>query len=225
MTVVFLARIFAYSLLPILLAIGHILLDRQARTLARAIELFMMYLFAISVGANGLGGAYGHLFLSDVVAESIGWAAGSPFQLEMGFTNLALGVLGMVAVSRRDGFRAATITTTIIIGVGATIIHLLDIVHAGNLSPGNTLQNFSNLLDPVLFIGLLWLSARRTDPDAGSEDFLRWQLRQQPVAYWSAAGVSTGFGMGYAMGGVLLGTVIGALVGIGIGVFVRQRMG
>ncbi|MCA9927319.1 MAG: hypothetical protein KC419_02535, partial [Anaerolineales bacterium] len=81
----FFVRIFAYSLLPLLLAIGHLLLDRQARTSARRIELFIIYLFAVSVGANGIGGAFGHLFLSDLVAEGVGWATGSPFQLEMGF--------------------------------------------------------------------------------------------------------------------------------------------
>ena len=224
MTDVFLARMVAYSFLPILLAVGHLLLDRQARRPARAIELFMIYLFAISVGANGWGGAFGHLFLSDLIADSIGWAAGSPFQLEMGFANLALGVLGFVSVSRRDGFRAATITATIVIGVGATIVHLLDIVHEGNLSPGNTIQNVGNLLDPILFIVLLWLSARRADPDAASADFLRWQMRQQPVAYWSAAGIGTGFGVGFAVGGVLWGTLIGAAIGVGIGVALRQQI-
>ena len=224
MTDVFLARVVGYSVLPILLAVGHILLDRHARSRARAIELFLIYLFAISVGANGWGGAFGHLFLSDVIAESIGWETGSPFQLEMGFANLALGVLGFVAVSRRDGFRVATIMATVIVGVGATIVHLLDIIHTGNLSPGNTIQNISNLVDPVLFIVLLWLSARHTDPDAGSEEFLRWQIRQQPIVYWSAAGVGTGFGVGYAVGAALLWTVLGAVIGIGIGVLFSRRM-
>jgi hypothetical protein len=219
----FLVRIFAYSLLPLLLATGHFLLDRQARTLARRIELFMIYIFAVSVGANGLSGAFGHLFLSDLVAEGVGWPVGSPFQLEMGFANLLVGVLGLMAISRRDGFRTATILATTILGLGATTVHLWDIASTGNLAPGNTLQNLGNLLDPALLIGLTFLAARTTDPDAESPAFLHWQMRQQPVVGMAAAGIGTGFGIGFAVGGLLLWTLIGALVGIGIGVVISKR--
>ncbi len=174
----FFVRIFAYSILPLLLAIAHILLDKQAHTPARRIETFMIYLLAISVGANGLGGAFGHIFLSDLVAKSVGWPTGSPFQLEMGFANLVIGVLGLIAVGQRDGFRTATILSTTIIGLGATGVHLWDIAATGNLSPGNTIQNLGNLLDPILLICLTWFAARTTDPDAESPAFLRWQFRQ-----------------------------------------------
>ena len=220
----FFARLFAYSLLPLLLAAAHILLDRQARTTPRRIEVFMIYLLAISVGANGLSGAFGHLFLSDLVAESIGWAAGSPFQLEMGFANLLLGVLGLMAVGRRDGFRTATILATTIIGVGATAVHLYDIVLTGNLAAGNTIQNISNLLDPILLISLGRLAARSTDPDAESPAFLRWQMRQQPIAGLAAAGIGTGFGVGFAAGGLFVWTIAGALVGVGLGIMLSRRI-
>lgn len=224
MDVAFLGRLFAYSILPLLLATGHMLLDKQSRTPARRIEIFMIYLFAISLGAAGIGGAFGHLFLSDQVAEGIGWAAGSPFQLEMGYANLAIGVLGLMAISRRDGFRTAAIVTTAIIGFGATIVHLQDIVAHGNLAPGNTIQNISNLLDPVLLIALTWLSARIADPDAESPAFLLWQERQQPIGYWAAAGVGTGFGVGFFAGGVFLWSVVGALAGVGIGVIFSRHI-
>ena len=220
----FLARIFAYSLLPLLLATGHMLLDRQAGTPSRRIELFMIYLLAISVGANGLSGAFGHLFLSDLVAEAVGWPTGSPFQLEMGFANLLIGVLGLMAVGRRDGFRTATILTTTIIGLGATAVHLSDIAATGNLAPGNTTQNVGNLLDPVLLIGLTWLASHTADPDAESPAFLRWQLRQQPIAGLAAAGVGIGFGIGFAASAPLLWTLAGALVGVGMGIVISKRM-
>lgn len=223
MNELFLVRIFAYSLLPLLLATAHSLLDRQAQTPARRIELFTLYLLAISVGANGLGGAFGHLFLSDLIAEGVGWPTGSPFQLEMGFANLLVGVLGLMAINRRDGFRTATIIATTILGVGATIVHLMDIAAAGNLAPGNTLQNVGNLLDPVLLIGLSWLAARTTDPDAESPAFLRWQVRQQPIAGMAAVGVGIGFGVGFAAGGLLLWTLIGTLSGVGLGIFLSIR--
>jgi hypothetical protein len=205
MDTLFFVRIFAYSLLPLLLAAAHILLDKQARTPARRIETFMIYLLAISVGANGLGGAFGHIFLSDLIAEGVGWPTGSPFQLEMGFANLLVGVLGLMAVGRRDGFRTAAILATTI------------------LAPGNTIQNLGNLLDPILLIALSWLASRTTDPDAESPAFLRWQLKQQPIAGMAAVGVGVGFGVGYALSSLLLWTIVGALIGVGFGLFLSKR--
>ncbi len=222
MNELFWVRIFGYSILPLLLTAVHLLLDRQANTTTRRIEVMLMYLLAISVGANGIGGAFGHLFLSDLVAEGIGWSAGSPFQLEMGYANLAIGVLGLVAIGRRDGFRAAAIVATTIIGVGATVVHLQDIAAHGNLSPGNTIQNISNLLDPILLIGLSWWAARLADPEAGTLAFRRWHERQQPIMGMAAAGVGIGFGVGFATGVLLWGTLLGALVGVGVGLVMRR---
>ena len=181
--------------------------------------MFIVYLLAISVGANGLGGAFGHLFLSDLIAEGVGWPTGSPFQLEMGFANLLVGVLGIMAISRRDGFRTAAILATTILGVGATIVHLMDIAATGNLSPGNTIQNLGNLLDPVLLIGLTWLASRNADerPAPG------WYMRLEMIAGMAAAGVGTGFGIGYALDGLFLWTIIGTLVGVGIGLVLSSR--
>ena len=218
MDTLFLTRIFAYSLLPLLLAAGHMLLDRQSRTPARRIELIMIYVLAISVGANGLSGAFGHLFLSDIVAEGIGWAAGSPFQLEMGYANLALGILGLLAISRRDGMRSAAIIVTAVIGGGATLVHLQDIIATGNLAPGNTIQNLGNLLDPAILIGLTWLTARSGDRDAGSAAFQRWQMTQMPIVGMAAAGIGTGFGIGFAFDAPFLGTLLGAAAGIAWGI-------
>jgi hypothetical protein len=72
----------------------------------------------------GLGGFFGHFFISDSVAKSIGWPTGNPFQLEVGFANLAIGILGIIAMGRRDGFREATVIAVTVFGVGATIVHI-----------------------------------------------------------------------------------------------------
>lgn len=224
MNELFLVRIFAYSITPLLLATGHMMLDRQARTKARRIELFIVYLLAISVGANGLGGAVGHLFLSDLIAEGVGWPTGSPFQLEMGFANLLIGVLGIMAISHRGGFRTATIIATTILGVGATSVHIWDIALTGNLSPGNTVQNLGNLLDPALLIGLSWLAARLHDSDRESPAFLLWQMRLQPIVGMAAIGIGTGFAIGYAADGLLFWTIAGTALGVGLGVFISRRI-
>ena len=96
-------RIFIYSLLPLIIAVGHIRLDKISQSRERKLEVFLLYIFGVGVAGSGIGGFPGHFFISDPVAESIGWPTGNPFQLEVAFANLALGILGIVAMGRRDG--------------------------------------------------------------------------------------------------------------------------
>jgi hypothetical protein len=115
-------RVFSFSILPVIIAAGHLGLDRSSRPRERRLEIFLLYLFGVGVAGSGIGGFFGHVFLSNQVAESIGWPTGNPFQLEVGVANLALGILGIVAMGRRDGFREATVTTATVLGVGATVV-------------------------------------------------------------------------------------------------------
>ena len=213
---VFVIRVLVFTILPVVSAALIARLDPTAHSSRRRPELYLTWLFGLGVAGSGIGGFIGHLFLSDVVAESIGWPAGSPFQQEMAFANLALGGLGLVATGRRDGFREATVVAVTILGLGASIVHIVDIVQTGNLAPGNTVQNGANVLKPVLLIIFLRAS-RRADtpsPESGPEGgFSRWQIRQARAVGWMTAMVSTGFGVGFSTGELLLGTALGLLAG------------
>jgi hypothetical protein len=90
-------RVFTFSVLPIIIAVGHLGLDSSSRRRERRLEIFLLYLFGVGVAGSGIGGFFGHVFISDPVAESIGWPTGNPFQLEVGVANLAVGILGIVA--------------------------------------------------------------------------------------------------------------------------------
>ena len=226
----FILRIFVYVVLPLVLGGVHIMLDREARSRERRLEIFLLYLLGIGVGANGIGGFSGHLFASDQVAEAIGWPAGNPFQLEVGFANLAIGILGVIAIGRRDGFREATAIATTVFSVGATVVHLMDILQTGNLAPGNTVQNVGNLLRPALLIAFLVASrraARGGESQTQAAEFERWRAPQANVAAWITGGVAMGFGMGLALGqgllGALLGVAGGAAVGVGSTIVRAQR--
>ena len=219
-------RVFMYSLLPLLVAGVHIALDKTVRSRERRLEVLLLYLFAIGVGARGIAGFFGHFILSDIVAELIGWPSGNPFQLEVAFANLAFGILGFVAVSRRDGFREATVITVAVFGVGATIVHLMDIVATGNLAPGNTVQNFSNLLIPALLIAILGASRRaerKPDSEAGSPRFEEWRAPRTWSALWIAIGVSNGFGVGFAIGQPVIGAMLGLVAGAILAVISLRR--
>ncbi len=44
-----------------------------------------------------------------MVAASIGWPAGSPFQFEVGIANLSFGILGILCLKFMDNFWTATV--------------------------------------------------------------------------------------------------------------------
>lgn len=111
-----------------------------------AVELLLMY----SMGVSGFKGIFGgfvmHTFFADEMARSIGWAAGSPFQTEVAFSNLAIGVLGTLTFFRKDFWLPFIIVSTIL-GWGAAYTHILDILNSGNFS--------SNNAGPILYADIL----------------------------------------------------------------------
>jgi 4-amino-4-deoxy-L-arabinose transferase-like glycosyltransferase len=219
-------RVFLFSILPLIVAAAHVALDRSAQSRERRLEVFLLYLFGVGVAGSGIGGFFGHFFLSDLAAESIGWPKGNPFQLEVGFANLAIGILGALALGRRDGFREATVIAVSVLGVGATIVHGVDIFETGNLAPGNTLQNVSNLLKPALLIGFLAAirrAERSREAEARRPAFRARQGPRAQAAGLMTVGVATGFGVGFGAGRPVVGSLLGILVGAGLVVRVISR--
>jgi 4-amino-4-deoxy-L-arabinose transferase-like glycosyltransferase len=219
-------RVFIYSILPLIIAVGHLGLDKSAQSRERKLEIFLLYLFGVGIAGSGIGGFFGHFFISDSVAESIGWPTGNPFQLEVGFANLAVGILGIVAMGRRDGFREATVIAVTVLGLGATIVHVRDIIETGNLAPGNTLQNVGNLLKPALLIGFLAASRRAEhspDSEVHTSGFDTWRGPRIQAAGLMTGSVAAGFSVGFAFDQPVIGTLVGILVGAGLAAFVIAR--
>ena len=219
-------RVVSFSVLPVIIAVGHLALDSSSRPRERRLELFLLYLFGIGVAGSGIGGFFGHVFISDPVAESIGWPTGNPFQLEVGVANLAVGILGIVAMSRRDGFREATVIAATVFGVGATLVHVMDVIESGNLAPGNTIQNISNILRPALLIAFL-AASRRAERSPASQaqtpGFERWREPRIRAAGLITGTVAVGFGGGYAIELPVIGMLVGTMVGAGLATFVLAR--
>jgi hypothetical protein len=216
---IFAIRIFNFTILPLLSAAIISALDPEVNNRVRRLEIYLIYMFGLGVAGSGIGGFIGHLFFSDDVAGSIGWPVGSPFQLEMGFANLALGILGILAIAKRDGFRDATVIAVTVIGVGATIVHILDIIHTGNLAPGNTLQNISNLAKPTLLIIFL---LRLKKSSKGEDDLGNWHKSHAEAVGLMTALVSLGFGIGFAIESPVFGSLIGMIIGSGL-VYIRIK--
>ena len=119
-----------------------------------------------------------HVFFADEVAASIGWAAGSPFQMEVGFANLAIGVLGAATFWRRDFWLPYLIASSMF-GWGAGLTHLLDPAQLGNYAPNNAGPIlYTDFFVPLTRLILYGLFIRRP---------LHRPTMPQPV-YWSDHG-------------------------------------
>lgn len=123
---------------------------------ARLLELIAMNTFGITGFANIIG-FFMHFFLSDQVAQSIGWEAGSPFQLEVAGANLAVGIIGFAGFWRRDFWLPYVIAKTAFLWI-AGITHIIDLVNHNNFAPGNAgLTLYMDFIWPLIFITLLAL--------------------------------------------------------------------
>ncbi|MGB8310301.1 MAG: DUF6790 family protein [Halobacteriota archaeon] len=148
----------AYLYIPIsiIVAIVYLLIDKEPRTRHRVIGVFLLSFLVISIGISSLIGFVGHIFFADQIAANIGWAAGSPFQREVGFANLVIGILGITCIWLRGNYWIATVIATTIFLWGAAYGHIMDIIVHGNYAPGNAGGVlYDDILVPLITIVLL----------------------------------------------------------------------
>ena len=91
---------FGSTLLGIIVSSWVIISRLKERTRGKVFEVIAMVTFGIG-GFASITSFIAHFFFSDMVASSIGWPLGSPFQKEVAGANLAVGLLGFL------GFLAA----------------------------------------------------------------------------------------------------------------------
>jgi hypothetical protein len=50
-------RVFIYSVLPLIVAVVHLGLDKGSPSRERKLEIFLLYLFGVGVAGSGIGGS------------------------------------------------------------------------------------------------------------------------------------------------------------------------
>ncbi len=156
------AEIIGFSLrnLPAILfvlAFPCALLHRNDRPLA---ERLLSWLLLLPIGGASLWAGIYHVFFPATAAAYIGWQA-SPFQLEVGMADLAIGATACAAFWRDVEFQAAIVTTASIYLLGDAIGHVRQMMTAGNFAPGNAgVPFYLDIVCPLLAIALL-LRTRR----------------------------------------------------------------
>lgn len=132
----------------------------STKDISSAAHILLLYQLTVTVGLTGILGGYGHLFRGDRVARSIGWPAGTLFQVELGYCSLGMGLLGIMSFWYRDNFWLATIVFTTIFLIGAAMVHIKEMIKKGNFNPGNAITTIPDFLIPVTLI-VLWFLAKK----------------------------------------------------------------
>ena len=153
--------VYVISILTILIAISVVLISKitsKPLNRKRVVEIFLLSFLVISVGFGSIWAFIGHFFLSAQVAASIGWAPGSPFQSEVAFANLSIGVLGLLCYWIRDNFWTATVIASSIFLLGNAYGHILNMILYSNYAPGNSGSIlYMDIIGPIILIVLLIL--------------------------------------------------------------------
>lgn len=146
--------IFTTTVLAVLVHLWRI--RSAGLTLARVVRVSLLHLLSIQWGFGAAWIALPHIVFPDQVAGFIGWAPGSPFQVELGFATLGMSCLGILSIWLRGWFWLAPVVSWSVFSLGATYVHVEDILAHGNLSPGNAgAILFYDAFVPLLAIALL----------------------------------------------------------------------
>ena len=103
------------------------------------------------VGWAGIGAGIAHLLFARSTAASIGWAT-SPFETEVGWADLAMGVAGVLAGGQPPSYWLGVIVVSSIFRLGAAIGHVRQIVVERNLAPNNTAILLIDVGVPVFLV-------------------------------------------------------------------------
>jgi hypothetical protein len=121
--------------------------------------LFKWFLF-FSIGVTYIYNAVFHIVFHETAASFIGWAD-SPFQIELGFASLGMGLIGLIATWRSFDMRLAAILGPACFLWGAAGVHIHSMITEHNFEPGNAGVIFwTDILIPLIGFILLWIQRR-----------------------------------------------------------------
>ncbi len=147
----------------------HVHRDSQPRSTARTLEIFLVWWMVVTVGVAAVFGSMFHFFDGPDTAREIGYTNGDGgFQTEVGFADLAIGVLGVLCARFRDGFLLAAVVAVSICYLGDAYGHLHQAAIHDNHDPDNTgLVLWADFIAPLVAIGLFVLWQRRDYDGSG----------------------------------------------------------
>lgn len=85
-------------------------------------SVLLLHQFVVTFGILGITGLFSNMIFAKQNAKALGWPGG-PFQVKYGFSQLGLGVMGVMCIWFRGGFWLGTLCTMYIYGISGLWSH------------------------------------------------------------------------------------------------------
>ncbi len=106
----------------------------------------LLHQFVVMFGLLGIIGTITNIIKADENAKMLGWPGG-PFQIKYGFSQLGLGVMGVLCIWFRGGFWLGTLVSMYIYGVSGLWSHIAEMKRQGKA----TVNDIGNLIIDVIY--------------------------------------------------------------------------
>ena len=103
------------------------------------------------IGWTGVGAGISHIFFGRQIAASIGFDH-NPFQLEVGFAGLAMGITALVVTAYPSQYWLAIILVSSLYRFGCGVGHIREMVMNRNFAVNNTGILFLDFIVPVCLL-------------------------------------------------------------------------
>lgn len=143
-----------FFLLATLIGVGSVLMAPTGQTWQTIAETLLLWQLVVAVGCMGIMAFVGHVFRGPKTAARIGWLPNNPFQEELGYCCLGMGLLGILSYWFRGELWLAAIVFTSTFLLGAALVHLREMWKHRNFNRDNALSVLPDVLIPACLISL-----------------------------------------------------------------------
>ena len=121
-------------------------------------RVLLLHQFAVSHGIIAVLGFIINVLYPERTAKQLGWPSG-PFQVKYGFSQLGLGVMGVMAIWFQGNFWVGVLVTLYIYGASGLWTHTQEILRK-HKETGRTdgIELFNIVLDVIYHLVLTWMS-------------------------------------------------------------------
>lgn len=150
--------VYLFIIIPLLFFIQYRYTDEHIDGIKNAWRDALLIILVFGYGVGSLWSFVGHFFLTEQVAEYIGWRE-SPFQLELAGYHLAFGLMCMLSIwNRNAGYWGAMVHGMAIFLFTAGGVHIYEIFEHQNHQPGNAGISIivNDTLYPAVVLLIYW---------------------------------------------------------------------
>lgn len=151
-----------YWIAGIITAVAHLFMLGFPNNVSQICSILLLHQFVVTFGSLGMTGLFANMIFAKKNADSLGWPGG-PFQVKYGFSQLGLGIMGIMCIWFRHGFWLGTVFGMYIYGASGLWSHYnvmkmnkkIDVDSVANIIMDIAYQIFLTVL--TLRIGGLWV--------------------------------------------------------------------